>query len=46
VRELAEKCRLGADEFAQLAELSSAPARSADAPARLVRTPPTTLARQ
>jgi DNA primase len=28
VRELAEKCRLGADEFAQLAELSSAPARS------------------
>ena len=46
VRELAEKCRLGADELLQLAELSSPAAKSADTPVRPMRTPPTPLARQ
>jgi hypothetical protein len=45
-RELAEKCRLGADELMQIAELGSPAAKSAAAPARALRAPPTPLARQ
>ncbi|MGH8700762.1 MAG: DNA primase [Burkholderiales bacterium] len=46
VRELAEKCRLTVDELMQLCELASPSAPSRGAPARYMRRPPTSLARQ
>ena len=46
VRELAEKTRLTVDELMQACEFASLPAQPPGMPARVARTPPTSLARQ